>query len=59
MKNLDVRAAIKSSGFKQWEIAEAYGICEWSFSRLLRKELPNEVKQRIYNAIEQLKNGKS
>lgn len=58
MKNLDVRQAIKDSGCKYWEVAEAIGISDGVFSRRLRKELPTEKKQEIFKAIEQLKGGK-
>lgn len=57
MKNMDIRAAIEKSGFRQWEVAEAYGRSEGVFSRMLRHELPESTKTRIYQAIEGLKRG--
>jgi predicted XRE-type DNA-binding protein len=53
-KNIDVRAAIKSSGLQQWKVAERYGISEGNFSRLLRKELPESVKRELFNIIGEL-----
>lgn len=53
-KNIDVRAAIKSSGLHQWRVAERYGISEGNFSRLLRKELPESVKRELLNIIGEL-----
>lgn len=57
MKNIDVRQAIAESRFKHFEVAESLGITENSFSRLLRKELPPEEKQKIIDAIERLMKG--
>lgn len=54
MKNKDVRASIKDSGLYQWQISEFMGIGETTFSRMMRHELPQEKKQRIYEAIEKL-----
>ncbi|MEL3973045.1 hypothetical protein AAEO50_12235 [Rossellomorea oryzaecorticis] len=57
MKNQDVRQAIQEAGLKQWQVAEAYGLHEGNFSRLLRKELSLEKKAKIFKAINQLKGG--
>lgn len=54
MGNLDVLAAIKRSRFKRYEIAEALGVNEATFSRWFRRELTDEQKLRIKVAIEKL-----
>ncbi|WP_217587021.1 hypothetical protein [Lentibacillus saliphilus] len=51
MNNRDVRKAIKDAGITQWQVADAYGLHEGNFSRLLRKELNLEEKIKIYEAI--------
>lgn len=50
-ENQDIRAAISSAGLKQWEAAELLGICEGTFSRWLRRELPAEKKKMILERI--------
>lgn len=57
MKNEEVKKLIKQSRFFNYEIAEQIGISEVSFSRWFRKELSEEQKQKIINAIEELKRG--
>jgi hypothetical protein len=37
-----------------WEIADKVGIADSSFSRKLRRELPQGEKQRIFSAIEEI-----
>lgn len=51
MKNEMIRKALKDSGMKQWELAEMLGISEFTLSRKLRNELPQEEKERILNLI--------
>ena len=58
MANQDIREEIKKSGFFKWQIAEQMGICEMSLIRWLRVELPEEKKDRIRQAIKELKEGK-
>lgn len=55
MKNQDVRLAAESANVKLWEIAYRLGINDGNFSRKLRRELPDEEKQRIFNIIDELK----
>ena len=52
--NQDIRAAAKNHGIKLWQIADRYGITDGNFSRLLRKELPPEKKERIFAIIEEI-----
>ncbi len=58
MANEAIRNAIREAGLKQWEVAEAYGLCEGNFCRLLRHELTDERRQRVEAAIEKAKAGK-
>ena len=55
MKNLDIRLAATGAGVRLWQIAEALGITDSSFSRKLRKELSDSQKQDILGIIERLK----
>ncbi|WP_102347274.1 hypothetical protein [Bacillus sp. Marseille-P3661] len=45
--NQMIKKAIRSSGYYQWEIAELLGISEGHFCKLLRKELPKDIKKQI------------
>ena len=54
MKNLDIREAAKSSDVKLWQIADKLNISDNWFSRLLRHELPDEKKEEIRAAIQQI-----
>lgn len=57
--NLEVREKIKCSGVKFWEVADRYGISDGNFSRKLRRELPEDEKQRIYKIINEIRSEKS
>ncbi|MCP3031950.1 hypothetical protein LF817_11395 [Halobacillus sp. A1] len=55
MKNREIREAIKDAELKQWQVAEAYGLHEGNFSRLLRNELPKDKKEEVLQAIREAK----
>ena len=59
IKNKEVRNLIKQSGFAHWEVAEALGIGEFTFSRQLRKEFTKEEFAEVKAAIERLKNAEN
>ena len=52
MSNQDIRRTAAGAGVKLWQIADALGITDSSFSRKLRKELPQEEKERIFSVIQ-------
>ena len=54
MRNNVIRQAAKSAGVKLWELAEALGIADSTLSRHLRRELPDEEKQKILEIIDRL-----
>lgn len=54
MANEDIRKRIEENNIKYWEIAYTYGISDSSFSRKLRKELPEDEKQKIFNIIDRI-----
>lgn len=53
--NTDIRNLIKVSGFCSWQVAEKLGMHENTLYRTLRKDLDEQDKKRIYNALKQLK----
>jgi hypothetical protein len=54
MNNKEIRNAAGGHGLKLWQVAEAIGMNESAFSRKLRKELPQEEKEKILAVIEKL-----
>ena len=54
MKNMDIRECAKKKGVKLLEIASALHINDGNFSRKLRQELSNEIKQQIFQIIDQI-----
>ena len=54
MSNQEVRRTAAGAGVKLWQIADALGITDSSFSRKLRKELPQEEKEKIFSIIQRL-----
>lgn len=55
MANAEIRELIRKKRLRHYEIAEALGVNEFTFSRWLRNELPDDKKCEIIKAIEQIK----
>jgi ribosome-binding protein aMBF1 (putative translation factor) len=51
LPNQDIRDAIKRQGICTWELAEKIGVHETTLYRYLRKELPEQEKQKYYALI--------
>lgn len=58
MANAEIRVSLTSSGVRQWEVAERLGIPETTFSRMMRRELPEEKKTAVRKAIQEIKREK-
>lgn len=54
MNNKDIRNTAGGYGIRLWQVAEAIGMNESAFSRKLRRELPQEEKEKILAVIEKL-----
>lgn len=52
--NIDIRQTAKMKKVSFWKIAKHLGISEPTFTRWMRDELPEEKKERIITAIEEL-----
>lgn len=52
--NEDIRSRAKEAGIKLWEVAEYLRVADSTFSRQLRRELSNDKKQHIMNAIDKI-----
>ena len=51
--NKDIREAAASAGVFLWQVAEAIGVTDGTFSRKLRRELPDDDKAAILQIIQQ------
>ena len=55
MNNAKIRTALFKSGIKHYQVAEAMGVADETFSRWLRHELSKEKRNEIMAAIDKLK----
>ena len=55
MANEEIKRAVVESGLKLWQVAAKLGLNDGNFSRKLRFELSDRVKENIFVAIEGLK----
>ena len=53
--NKDIKNAIKQNNLKFWQVGLALGLNDGNFSRLLRKELTKDKKEKVLRIIEVLK----
>lgn len=52
--NADIRKAARVADVAQWQICERLGISEPTLTRWLRGDLPEDRRQRILAAIDEL-----
>lgn len=57
MTNNDVRQAAARAGVKLWQVADKLGVTDSTFSRKLRKELPQEEKEKVFAIVAELSKG--
>ena len=55
IRNNDIRAAARRNMVPMWRVAEHLGVCEMTLVRRLRRELTEESRREILDAIELLK----
>ena len=53
--NQDIRKAAADNGIRLWQIAKHLGMRDDAFSRLLREELSEDLKEKILQIIENMK----
>ena len=58
MHNKDLRDEFRMANVRQWEVAEAMGISEMTFVKWLRRELPEEKKKLVREAIQKVIDGR-
>lgn len=54
MENLEIRREAAKNGLKLWEVAEACGMTDSTFSRKLRRELPSDQRDYVLSVIANL-----
>lgn len=54
MENLEIRRKLKEADLYQWQLAEGMKIAEQTLVRKLRRELPEEEKQKIFAIIDKI-----
>jgi predicted transcriptional regulator len=52
--NTAIRERVRSEGLYLWQVAEAMGISDSSFSRKLRRELPVADQEKIQRLIDEI-----
>lgn len=55
MNNKELKQIITTNGLYLWQVAEALGITDSTFSRKLRKELTDDEKNNILRIVEELR----
>jgi len=55
MSNFAVRSEMMKANLKLWEVADAMGIADYTLSRKLRYELPEEEQEKIIRIIHTIK----
>lgn len=58
VKKEEVKLMMKQNQVKQWEVAEAMGISEFTLCRWLRKDLKGKQLERLNSAIRKVRSGK-
>lgn len=58
-KNLELRELARRKNIKLWEIADKLNIKDSNFSRMLRYELQQDMKDKISKVIRELEREKS
>lgn len=54
LANAETRAEAKNKGVFLWEIADKLCVSEPTITRKLRRELPDEEKQKIFAVIDEI-----
>ena len=58
LKKEEVKLLMKQNQVKQWEVAEAMGISEFTLCRWLRKDWKGKQLERLNSAIKKVRSGK-
>ena len=54
MANYCIRERAKNHDIKLWELADKLGISDTTLSKMLRKELPHDKKDKVLLALKEM-----
>lgn len=55
MSGAEIKQRILAAGLRVWQVAEAFGKCDSSFSRKLRHDFDDDDTQKVLTIIDSLK----
>lgn len=55
MNGAEIKKEIIAAGLKIWQVADAFGVADTTFSKYLRKEFSEEDTQKVLTIIDNLK----
>lgn len=55
MSGAEIKKRILAAGLKVWQVADAFGVADTTFSKYLRKPFSDADTQRVLAIIEKLK----
>ncbi len=55
MSEAEIKKAIIAAGLIIWQVADAFGVADTTFSKYLRKDFSSEDTEKILKIIETLK----
>lgn len=55
MNGAEIKKRILAAGLKVWQVADAYGVADTTFSKYLRKPFSDADTEKVLAIIEQLK----
>ena len=55
MEKADVRKLLNDTGLRQWQLADALGISEYTLCKRLRRPLSKDFEAEVRRAIDELK----
>ena len=55
MEKQEVKKLLQDNGFKQWQLADALGISEYTLCKRLRRPLSEDFEAKVRKAIEDMK----
>ena len=55
MSGVEIKKRIHAAGLRVWQVADAFGVADTTFSKKLRYSFSDEDTQKVLSIIEQLK----
>lgn len=55
MSGAEIKKRILAAGLKVWQVADAFGVADTTFSKYLRKDFSDADTDRVLSIIDELK----